>query len=122
MIGISENNEFNIEERLNIVNQLLKLSKMNLLNNKEKTCIINIINSFKNKTVLQIERFSLYYNLTIIEGNFSLNDLAKKYNCSTGAVRSSINTICSKLCCLKDERIYKIQEIVLQCKNRNKIK
>ena len=120
MIGISEERILDANNRRKIVNELLLLAKNNLLNDEEKKKVIDIINSFKQKTDKQIERFILYYNLND-DRNYNFCELAKIYNCSLSSIRTSVNKIGSKLFFLKDERMDIIKDIVIQCKKRNNI-
>ena len=120
VIGISEERILDADNRRKIVNELLLLAKNNLLNDEEKKKVIDIINSFKQKTDKQIERFILYYNLND-DRNYNFSELAKIYNCSLSSIRTSVNKICSKLFFLKDERMDIIKNIVIQCKKRNNI-
>ena len=120
MIGIGDDNFSFAEDRLKIINELLLLAKNDLLNDEEKKKVLNIINSFKQRSDKQIERFILYYNLND-DGNYNYSKLAKKYNCSLSSIRTSVNKICSKLFFLKDERLTILKDIVIQCKKRNKI-
>ena len=120
VIGISEESFLDANNRRKIVNELLLLAKNNLLNDEEKEKVIDIINSFKQKTDKQIERFILYYNLND-DRNYNFCELAKIYNCSVSSIRTSVNKIGSKLFFLKDERMDIIKDIVIQCKKRNNI-
>ena len=52
----------NIENRIYVVNKILKYLKLDILNDEEKQAIYNIVMSTK-KTDLQKRRFNMVYNL-----------------------------------------------------------
>ncbi len=110
------------DERSNIVYQLITIAEKRLLNDYQKQEVCNIVNRLENKTTTQAERFILLYNLKLGEKEYRQCDLAKKYNCSSNAIRLSVNRIRSKLISTKDEDLLTLKQIVNECVQKYDIK
>lgn len=102
----------NIEVRMNTVNKILKFLKLNILNDEEKQVIYELAKSTK-KTDLQKKRFYMVYN---VGPNAKEHNTYKKvacfYECSTGAIRSSVITVVVALYHLPDEEFIYLENIL----------
>ena len=102
----------NIEVRMNTVNKILKFLKLNILNDEEKQVIYELAKSTK-KTDLQKKRFYMVYN---VGPNAKEHNTYKKvtsfYECSTGAIRSSVITVVVALYHLPDEKFIYLENIL----------
>lgn len=104
--------KFIFDERTDIVYNLLELLRNNCFNDIQKQKICNILNNIQEKTQIQLERFELFYNLQQDNKTYKLCDLAKKYNCSSGAIRTSIGHIRARLIRIKDVDMYVLKSIL----------
>ena len=86
----------NIENRIYVVNKILKYLKLDILNDEEKQAIYNIVMSTK-KTDLQKRRYK---------------KVASFYDCSVGAVRTSTMSIVAGLYHLPDEKFSVLENIL----------
>lgn len=102
----------NIEVRMNTVNKILKILKLNILNDEEKQVIYELAKSIK-KTDLQKKRFYMVYNVgpNAKEHN-TYKKVASFYECSTGAIRSSVITVVVALYHLPDEKFIYLENIL----------
>ena len=102
----------NIENRIYVVNKILKYLKLDILNDEEKQAIYNIVMSTK-KTDLQKRRYNMVYNLgpNIREHN-TYKKVASFYDCSVGAVRTSTMSIVAGLYHLPDEKFSVLENIL----------
>lgn len=102
----------NIEVRMNTVNKILKFLKLNILNDEEKQVIYELAKSTK-KTDLQKKRFYMVYNVgpNANEHN-TYKKVASFYECSTGAIRSSVITVVVALYHLPDEKFIYLENIL----------
>lgn len=109
----------NIEERSNVVYQILELARNNLLNEIQKQKLYNIVINLNNRTENQKQRFLLYYNLKKNQQNtYRLIDIARIYNVTPNAIRCSVGRIRNALVNLQDEEILDLKEILKDCKSR----
>ena len=101
----------NIEIRMNTVNKILKFLKLDILNDEEKEAIYELAKSTK-KTDLQKKRFYMVYNIgpNAKEHN-TYKNVASFYECSTGAIRSSVTTVVVALYHLKDDKFGILENI-----------
>ena len=111
----------NIEERSDVVYQILELAKDKLLTQEQKNQIYDIVISLDNRTENQKERFLLYYNLNVNQvQEYRQCDLARQYNVSANAIRCSVGRITNALANLKDNRIEVLKDILEDYKNKMK--
>ena len=102
----------NIEVRMNTVNKILKFLKLNILNDEEKQVIHELAKSTK-KTDLQKKRFYMVYNVGPNEKEHNTyKKVASFYECSTGAIRSSVITVVVALYHLPDEKFIYLENIL----------
>ena len=109
-------------ERSSIVYHLIEIAEKRLLNDSQKQEICNIINRLESKTDTQVERFILFYNLKIGEKQYRQCDLAKKYNCTSSAIRFSTARIRSKLISTNEKDLCTLKAIVNECVQKYNIK
>lgn len=102
----------NIEIRMNKVNKILKLLKLDILNNEEKQVIYELAKSTK-KTDLQKRRFYMVYNVgpNAKEHN-TYKKVASFYECSTGAIRNSAIAIIRDLYHISDDKFSVLENIL----------
>lgn len=102
----------NIELRMNTVNKILKFLKLDILNDEEKQAIYELVKSTK-KTDLQKKRFYMVYNVgpNAKEHN-TYKKVASFYECSTGAIRSSVMSVVVNLYHLKDDKFSVLEDIL----------
>ena len=95
-----------------MVNKILKLLKLDVLNDEEKQTIYELARATK-RTDLQKRRFYMVYNIgpNVKEHN-TYKKVASFYECSTGAVRSSVMTVVVALYHLKDDRFSILENIL----------
>lgn len=106
------------EEKREMIYKVLELALCGKLNKMQKKQLYDIANNISNKTNIQFERFVLYYNLKEGEKRYRLCDLAKKYNCTSTAIRISVSRMRSFLVNhIDDKKIYIIKNILNDEKN-----
>ena len=111
----------NIEERSDVVYQILELAKSNSLSVEHKKKIYDIVMSLNNRTENQKQRFLLFYNLNVNqEQTYRQCDLARLYNVSSNAIRCSVGRIRNALVNLRDERMVVLKDILEDYKNKMK--
>lgn len=95
-----------------MVNKILKLLKLDVLNDEEKQTIYELARATK-RTDLQKRRFYMVYNVgpNAKEHN-TYKKVASFYNCSTGAIRSSVITVVVALYHLPDEKFIYLENIL----------
>lgn len=93
-------------ERRSVIEDFLKLLKLDLINDDDKEFIYNIVKSLPRGTDIQKTRFYMYYGIgpNINEKNTQIN-IAKYYECSKTAVRNSIYNIHKILFRIPEEQI-----------------
>ena len=103
---------YNFKYRKNTVDKILKFLKLDILNDEEKQVIYEFVKNTK-KTDLQKTRFYMVYNIgpNAKEHN-TYKKVASFYECSTGAVRSSVMTVVVALYHLKDDRFSILENIL----------
>lgn len=103
---------YNFEYRKNTVDKILKFLKLDILNDEEKQVIFEIVKGTK-KTELQKTRFCMVYNVgpNAKEHN-TYKNVASFYECSTGAIRSSVTTVVVALYHLKDDKFSILENIL----------
>lgn len=101
-----------IDNRIYVVNKILKFLKLDILNDEEKQVIYELAKGTK-KTDLQKTRFYMVYNLgpNIREHN-TYKIVASFYDCSTGAIRSSVMNVVVALYHLSDEKFSILENIL----------
>lgn len=101
-----------INDRINVVNKILKYLKLDILNDKQKQTIYDIVMSI-GKTDLQKRRFNMVYNLgpNLREHN-TYKKVASYYECSVGAIRSSVMSVVVGLYHLPDEKFSVLENIL----------
>lgn len=97
---------------MNKVNKILKLLKLDILNNEEKQVIYELAKSTK-KTDLQKRRFYMVYNVgpNAKEHN-TYKKVASFYECSTGAIRNSAIAIIRDLYHISDDKFSVLENIL----------
>lgn len=98
-----------------MIYELLDLLRANKLNDSQKNKIYEIVKKLPNRTELQKERFSIFYNLIKINSIDPKNrkcDIAKYYKCTGSCIRISINRIRSALIITTDENFSIIENIL----------
>ncbi len=111
----------NIEERSDVVYQILELAKSNSLSVEHKKKIYDIVMSLNNRTENQKQRFLLFYNLNVNqEKTYRQCDLARLYNVLANAIRCSVGRIRNALVNLRDERMVELKDILEDNKNKMK--
>ena len=95
-----------------MVNKILKLLKLDVLNDEEKQTIYELARATK-RTDLQKRRFYMVYNVgpNAKEHN-TYKKVASFYECSTGAIRSSVITVVVALYHLPDEKFIYLENIL----------
>lgn len=107
----------NIEERSDVVYQILVLARNNLLNEIQKQKLYNIVMNLDNRTENQKQRFLLYYNLKKNQQNtYGLTDIARLHNVTPNAIRCSVGRIRNALVNLQDERNLILKELLDEIK------
>ena len=103
--------------RINTVNKILKFLKLDLLNDEEKQVIYEIAKVTK-KTDLQKRRFYMVYNVgpNAKEHN-TYKKVASFYECSTGAIRSSVMNVVVALYHLPDDKFSVLRNIPRRKRN-----
>lgn len=96
----------NTDIKKDIVYSLLSNVKENKITYSQKRILYDFVINLENKTLLQKERFILYYNLDSTDlKKHTFSELSKKYGCSAEAVKLSHDTIRRALIDLPDEQI-----------------
>ena len=114
----NEVRNLNIEERSDVVYQILKLANNNLLDEIQKQKLRAIVLNLNNRTDNQKQRFLLYYNLKKNQQNtYGLTDVSRLHNVTPHAIRCSIGRIRNALVNLQDEKILAIKEILEDYEN-----
>lgn len=112
--------ELSIDERMNMVYELLELLKANKLNDIQKKQIYEIVNKLPDRTEKQKERFFRFYNLLDGEKkDYRLCDMARYYNCTPGNIRCSMGRIRNKLINSSQENIVIMKNILEEYHNKN---
>lgn len=109
-----------LDEKSDMVYELLDLLKKNKLNDSQKNTILNIVKGLTNRTENQKERFFRFYNL--LEGenkNYRLCDMALFYNCTPGCIRVSVGRIRNSLINSNEETITMLKNIWEEYHNQN---
>lgn len=101
-----------INNRINVVNKILKYLKLDILNDEQKQTIYDIVMSIR-KTDLQKRRFNMVYNLgpNLREHN-TYKKVASFYNCSVGAIRSSVTSVVVELYHVPNEKFSVLENIL----------
>ena len=111
--------KLNIEERSDVVYQILELEKNDWLNEVQKQKIHDIVIKLDNRTENQKQRFLLYYNLNVNQKQiYRQCDFARLYNVSPNAIRCSVGRIRTALVNLQDEGILDLKEILKDYKSK----
>ena len=102
----------NIEYRISTVNKILKFLKLDVLNDEEKQDIYELAKTTK-KTDLQKRRFYMVYNVgpNVKERN-TYKKVANFYDCSIGAVRTSVMNVVVALYHLPDDKFSVLENIL----------
>lgn len=110
----------NINEKGNIVYELLELLKANKISNTSKKKIYIMVNNMNNRTDNQKKKFCMFYNLLEKEKqNYRLCDMARYYNCTSSNIRSSIGRIRNSLVNTNEENILIMKNILKEYHDKN---
>lgn len=102
----------NIEYRINVVNKVLKYLKLDILNDEQKQIIYDIVVNI-NRSDLQKRRFYMVYNIgPNLKENNTYKKVASFYDCSIGAIRSSVMAVVVRLYHLPDEKFSILENIL----------
>lgn len=100
-------------EKQHIRDKLITLLEKQILEDIQRKKLFEIIMNMENATLIQKERFILYYGLdTNNEKIHSAGKIAKLQKCTTSSIRQSINRVKSQIPQLSDEKIDRIREII----------
>lgn len=105
----------NFEEKSDIVYKILEIAKKDQLNSSQKEIIYNIVHNLKDATDLQIERMILFYNLKIDERKYRICDLARRYKCTSNAIKFSIARTKNRLIHIPDKEMLILKNILEEC-------
>lgn len=101
------------KEKQYVRDKLILFLEKKTLNDIQKQNLFNIIMNMENTTIMQKERFILYYGLDQKEEKVhSISKIAKLQSCSESNIRQTINKVKSKIPRLTDEEIDIIREII----------
>lgn len=102
----------NIERRISTVNKILKFLKLDVLSDEEKDTIYKLAKETR-KTELQKTRFYMVYNVgpNAKEHN-TYKKVANFYDCSIGAVRTSVMNVVVALYHLPDDKFSVLENIL----------
>lgn len=110
---------YKFEEKRKIVDAFFEILKNYSLTQKQANKFIEIIQRM-NKTDLQKERFIKIYNLKFAyKKKPTHSSIAKEYNCSASAIRSSTNGMLGALYRIPSEDITILKEIVKEHQKEN---
>ena len=84
-----------VDENIIVVRKLIEFLKEDKLDRKNKNEVLKIIINMDNATDFQKDRFISFYGLK--KEKQKLREIAKRYNCSSNAVRVSIINLKNKL-------------------------
>lgn len=102
----------NIEYRMRTIDKILKLAKLGILNDNEKQVIYEIAMNTR-KTDLQKRRFTMIYNLGPNKNEHNTyKKIASFYDCSIGAIRSSVMMVVVGLYHIKDDKFSILENIL----------
>lgn len=100
-------------EKQHVRDKLISFLEEKILNDIQKQQLFDIVMNMKETTLLQKERFILYYGLDREKIKIhSCSQIAKIQNCTSSNIRQTINKIKSRFIRLSDEEIDKIREII----------
>lgn len=110
---------YKFEEKREIVNTFFELLKNYSLSQKQAQNFIEVIQRM-NKTNLQKERFIKLYNLEFAyKKRPTISSIAKEYNCSSSAIRSSTSGMIGALYRIPSEDITILKKIINEHKIQN---
>ena len=95
-----------------MVNKILKLLKLDVLNDEEKQTIYELARATK-RTDLQKRRFYMVYNVgpNAKEHN-TYKKVASFYNCSSGSISSSVLSVVASFYHLQNEKFSVLENIL----------
>lgn len=97
---------------MNTVNKILKFLKLDILNDEEKQVIYELAKDTK-KTDLQKTRFCMVYNVGPNKNEHNTyKKVAHFYDCSMGAIRSSVMTVVVALYHVSDDKFSVLENIL----------
>lgn len=102
-----------LKDKRYIINILIALAKSSNLNTNQNDRVLKAVNSLKNATEIQKERFIKYYGFDG-SGCKKLVDIAKIYDKTASTIRGSVIAIELKLA-RSDEAFEVIESIVNEC-------
>lgn len=104
-------------EKQHIRDKLITCLEKQTLNNNQRKKIFQIVMSMEDTTLIQKERFIIYYGLDKSKEEIhNATKIAKLQNCTKSTIIQSINKIKSKIPRLSDEKIEIIRNIVNKSK------
>lgn len=96
-----------------IISEVMKLLKSGKLNEDEKDYIYELVKKMRKGSDLQKRRFYMYYSLgPNSKENNTMPKIARYYDCSVSAIRSSICSIHIGLFRIDDNQILKLKKMV----------
>lgn len=100
-------------EKQHIRDKFITFLEEQTLNNAQKEKIFEIIMNMENATLMQKERFILYYGLDKNKEKIhNASKISKLENCCQSNIRQAINKIKSKIPQLSDEKIELIRKLI----------
>ena len=98
---------------------MINFLEVEILNDTQRQQLFDIVINMKETTLLQKERFILYYGLDKDKAKIhSCSKIATIQNCTSSNIRQAINKIKSRFIRLSDEEIDQIREIIKNEKGR----
>ncbi len=108
-----------LAEKQHVRDKLINFLEVEILNDTQRQQLFDIVINMKETTLLQKERFILYYGLDKDKAKIhSCSKIATIQNCTSSNIRQAINKIKSRFIRLSDEEIDQIREIIKNEKGR----
>jgi len=108
-----------LAEKQHVRDKLINFLEVEILNDTQRQQLFDIVINMKETTLLQKERFILYYGLDKDKAKIhSCSKIATIQNCTPSNIRQAINKIKSRFIRLSDEKIDQIREIIKNEKGR----
>ncbi|MCI8548387.1 MAG: hypothetical protein HFJ38_05810 [Bacilli bacterium] len=100
-------------EKQHVIDKLIIALDNRILNDVQKKQLFEFIMNIENATLIQKERFILYYGLQ--ENNneiYNIAQIAQLHNCTKSNIRQAVNRIKSKITHLSNEKIEILRQIL----------
>lgn len=102
-----------LKEKQYVRDKIINALDKNKLNKKQKEQLLSIIVSIKDVSIIQVQRFAMYYCLgSNTKERYSVPEIAKLQGCSDSSIRQGIRIIKSSLIRISNEEISIIREMV----------